>query len=114
MIEADPLAMATIANNATQTVLQAGPPADLPAQVPDFVSNILETVGGSAGDGGLGETISELTPGGTEAAEGAEEAAGAGAEQAADGAKNAAGAGVDQAADGVEKAADAGAENAAN
>lgn len=105
MIEADPLTMATIANDATQTVLQARPPTDLPAQVPDFVSNILETVSGSAGDGGLGEAISELTPGGTEAADGAETAAG--------GAETAAGAGVEMAAEGVDKAVD-GAENASN
>ncbi|AKH97561.1 hypothetical protein [Halanaeroarchaeum sulfurireducens] len=91
MIEADPLTMATIANDATRTVLQAGPPTDLPAQVPDFVSTILETVRNSAGDGGLGETISELTPGGTQAAdgagkgvEGAEQAAGAGADNASE------------------------------
>lgn len=89
MIEADPLTIATIANDTAQMLLQAGPPADLPAQVPDFVSSILDTVRGSAGDGGLGEMISGLTPGGSEAAEGAGKAA-EGAEKAAGaGAKNA-------------------------
>lgn len=75
MIEADPLSIVLIANDATQTLLQAGPPTDLPAQVPDFVSNVLETVRNAAGDGGLGETISGLTPGGTEATDGAGKAA---------------------------------------
>jgi hypothetical protein len=82
MIEADPLTMVLFANDAAQTVLQAGPPSDLPAQVPDFVSNILDAVRDSAGGGSLGERISELTPGGSESVAGAEGgvAAGAGAE----------------------------------
>lgn len=72
MIEADPLTMATLANDAAQVVLQAGPPSDLPAQVPDFVNQILDTVRTSGGEGGLGEVISDLTPGGSEAAPGAD------------------------------------------
>ncbi|MDZ7849328.1 MAG: hypothetical protein U5K70_00435 [Halodesulfurarchaeum sp.] len=80
MIEADPLSIALMANDAAQTIMQAGPPGDLPAQVPDFVSSILDAVKSSIGEGGLGETISGLTPGGSEAAEGAETAAGAGTE----------------------------------
>ncbi|MEF8772102.1 hypothetical protein [Halodesulfurarchaeum sp.] len=87
MIEADPLTIATIANDTAQIVLQAGPPTDLPAQVPDFVSSILETVRSSAGEGGLGEIISGLTPGGSEAAEGTG--------KAAEGAQKAAGAGIE-------------------
>ncbi|MFW5922252.1 MAG: hypothetical protein ACOCRC_02980 [Halodesulfurarchaeum sp.] len=80
MIEADPLTIAQMASDTAQTIMQAGPPSDLPAQVPDFVSSILDTVRSSAGEGGLGEAISGLTPGGSEAADGAETAAGAGAE----------------------------------
>ena len=87
MIEADPLTIATIANDAAHTIMQAGPPSDLPAQVPDFVSSILDAVRGSVGEGGLGETISGLTPGGSEAA--------GGAETAAEGAETAAGAGTE-------------------
>lgn len=70
MIEADPLSMILIANDATQTVLQAGPPSGLPSQVPDFVSNILDAVRNFTGEGGLGETIRGLTPGGSEIADG--------------------------------------------
>lgn len=66
MIEADPLATVQITTDATQVVLQAGPPTDLPAQVPDFVTSILDEI--SASMGGIGETVSELTPGGTESA----------------------------------------------
>lgn len=79
MIETDPLSTVLLANDAAQTILQAGPPSDLPAQVPDFVGDILETVRNSAGDGGLGETISELAPGGSEAADGANKGVEAGA-----------------------------------
>ncbi|WP_353635403.1 hypothetical protein ABSL23_10535 [Halobacterium sp. NMX12-1] len=48
-------------------VAQAGPPTDLPAPVPDFVSEILGSVR-SFLDGGiekLGSTVSDLTPGGS-------------------------------------------------
>lgn len=79
MIEADPLTMATFATDAAQTIAQAGPPSDLPAPVPDFVGDILETVRTAAGEGGLGERISELTPGGTEAEAGNSNGAGAAA-----------------------------------
>ena len=82
MIEADPLTVVTFANDAAQTVLQVGPPSDLPAQVPDFVGDLLDAIRNSAGEGGLGETISELVPGGSEAAGGAGNGAGAGAENA--------------------------------
>jgi hypothetical protein len=66
MFEADPITMVQFANNASQMALQAGPPSDLPAQVPDFVLQILSEISSSAGgeSGGLGETISGLTPGG--------------------------------------------------
>ena len=49
--------------------MQAGPQTDLPAQVPDFVGNILAEVSFAAGgeSGGLGEAISGMTPGGSEA-----------------------------------------------
>lgn len=87
MIEADPLAIAMMANDAAQTIMQAGPPSDLPAQVPDFVSSILDAVRNSVGEGGLGETISGLTPGGSGAA--------GGAETVAEGAEKATGAGVE-------------------
>ncbi|MFW5900428.1 MAG: hypothetical protein ACOCTH_01460 [Halodesulfurarchaeum sp.] len=105
MFEADPLTIVTLANDTARVVLQAGPPADLPAQVPDSVSIILETVRGSAGNGGLGEPISGLVPGGVEAADGAG--------KAAEGAEMAAGAGAEKAAEGAEKAAGM-AENVAN
>ncbi|WP_436931064.1 hypothetical protein [Halosimplex halobium] len=57
-----PAAGAADAANGSQ-----GPPVDLPAQVPDFVSDIHETVGSAGGgavDGAqsLGERISDLTP----------------------------------------------------
>ena len=64
MIEADPLTIAQMATDATEVLLQGGPPTDLPAQVPDFVSEILSQVGASAD--GLGETVSNITPGGSE------------------------------------------------
>lgn len=66
MIDADPLAVAMLANDAARTALQAGPPADLPAQVPDFVTDIMDAVRSFDGGGGLGETIRDLTPGGAE------------------------------------------------
>lgn len=70
MFETDPLTMVTVAQDAANMIAQAGPPSGLPAPVPDFVGDILETVGSSAGDAkdGLGEAISELTPGGSEGA----------------------------------------------
>ncbi|WP_254272235.1 hypothetical protein [Haloarcula marina] len=89
MFEADPVTMVTLTTDAAQTAMQAGPPADLPAQVPDFVGDILGEVGSRASEAtdGLGETISGLTPGGGEAAEGADAAAhGRGASEAASGA----------------------------
>lgn len=82
MLEADPLTIATMAQETTKTVLQAGPPADLPAPVPDFVGQLLEKIQSAAGEGGLGEMISEITPGGGEAAAGGPPA-GAGADHAA-------------------------------
>lgn len=62
MIEVDPLSMVLIANDAASTILQAGPPSDLPGAVPDFVSDILDAIRNIGGEGGLGEKISELTP----------------------------------------------------
>lgn len=66
MFETDPLAVATLATDAVQVTLQAGPPTDLPGPVPEFVGDILGAVGSAMGDAaeGLGETISNLTPGG--------------------------------------------------
>ena len=81
MIEADPLTVVTFANDATNLLAQASPPVDLPAQVPDFVSDLLSEIRSSAGMEGLGETISELTPGGDAAGQ-SEGAAGAAAENA--------------------------------
>lgn len=76
MFETDPLTTATLATDAAQLALQAGPPADVAAQAPAFVQEILARVGAATGDaaGGIGETISGMTPGG-DAAEGAGEAA---------------------------------------
>jgi len=70
MIEAALPTMASFATDAAQMAAQAGPPTDLPANVPGFVSEIMREVGQSAGQSmdGLGETISELTSGGSEAA----------------------------------------------
>lgn len=82
MIEADPLTMVTFANDAATLFAQASPPVDLPAQVPDFVGDLLSEIRSSAGMEGLGETISELTPGGEAASQG-DGAASAGAENAA-------------------------------
>jgi hypothetical protein len=69
MFETDPLTMVQFATDTAQMAMQAGPPTDLPAQVPDFVGNILAEVNSMAGgeSGGLGETISGMTPGGSEA-----------------------------------------------
>jgi len=105
MFEADPLTTATLATDAARTVLQVGPPADAAAQAPAFVQDILAEVGSSAGDaaGGLGETISEMTPGGSDAAAGASDAA-EGASDAATGAGDAA-AGASDAAAGASDAA---------
>ena len=77
MFDPTTVPMAQIAHDAAQIALQAGPPADLPAQVPDFVSDILARIGESAGDasGGLGESISGMTPSGEEAEAGAQAAA---------------------------------------
>jgi len=44
---------------------ERGPPTDLPAQVPDFVSQIHETIGqhpDGALEGSLGDHVSDLTP----------------------------------------------------
>lgn len=73
MFEASPITMVQFATDTVGMALQAGPPSELPAQVPDFVLDILNEIGSSAGgeSGGLGETISGLTPGGSEAADGA-------------------------------------------
>ena len=49
MFETDPLTMVQFANDVTQMAMQAGPPTDLPAQVPDFVGNILAEVSSAAG-----------------------------------------------------------------
>lgn len=46
------------AQNAGNDAASQGPPVDLPAQVPDFVSSILDTI--SAGATGLGETVSGI------------------------------------------------------
>lgn len=75
MFETDPLTMAQFATDTAQIALQAGPPADLPGAVPDFVGNILGEIGSMAGaeSGGLGETISGLTPDGDAAADAASE-----------------------------------------
>ncbi|MDT3435746.1 hypothetical protein [Haloarcula sp. 1CSR25-25] len=69
MFEADPLTMVQFANDAAQTVMQAGPPTDLPGQVPDFVGDILAEVSSMAGGESsvLGESISGMTPDGSEA-----------------------------------------------
>lgn len=84
MFEADPLTMVTFANDAADVVMQAGPPTDLPAQVPGFVENILGEVGSSAADAadGIGETISGMTPGGADVSDGAGDAASGAAENA--------------------------------
>ncbi len=71
MVEADLITIAPIANDAAHMIAQAGPPTGLPSQVPDFLTGLLDTIGNAAGEGGLGERISELTPGGSEMAEGA-------------------------------------------
>jgi hypothetical protein len=79
MIEATLPTMAQFATETVQFAAQAGPPADLPAQVPGFVSEILGAVGeaGSDAAGGLGDTISGLAPGGSDVAgEAAENAPG--------------------------------------
>ncbi|MDZ5812588.1 hypothetical protein U4E84_14665 [Halorubrum sp. AD140] len=78
MFEADPLTTATLAADAATVALQAGPPADAASQAPAFVQEILAEIGSSAGDasGGIGETISGMTPGGGDAAERAGDAAG--------------------------------------
>lgn len=70
MLEADPITVVSFATDAARVVAQAGPPADLPGPVPDFVGSILREVGASAGDaaGGIGEAVSSLTPGGDDAA----------------------------------------------
>lgn len=73
MFETAPIAIVQFATDAAGMALQAGPPSDLPAQVPEFVLKILNEIGSAAGgeSGGLGEAISGLTPGGGEAAGGA-------------------------------------------
>ncbi|WP_418284195.1 hypothetical protein [Halorubrum sp. DTA46] len=77
MFETDPLTTATLATDATRTALQIGPPADIATQAPAFVQDILGKVGSTAGDaaGGIGETISRMTPGGSDVAAGASDGA---------------------------------------
>lgn len=84
MFEADPLTIAQFATDAARMALQAGPPADLPGAVPDFVGNILGEVRSVAGEGGasIGETISGMTPGGDAAAGNATEIGAEAAENA--------------------------------
>lgn len=70
MIEIDPIAIAQLANDLGGAVLAGGPPTDLPAPVPEFVGDVLETIRSSL-DGGadrLGEAVSEVTPDGAESA----------------------------------------------
>ncbi len=83
MIEADPLTMVTFANDATNLLVQASPPVDLPAQVPDFVSDLLSEIRSAGSMERLGETLKELTPGGGDAAGQSDGAASAAAENAA-------------------------------
>ncbi len=70
MFETDPLAVATVAHEAVQTVALVGPPTDLPSQVPEFVGDILGEIGSAAGGAmdGIGETIRGLTPGDADSA----------------------------------------------
>ena len=79
MFETDPMLLATWSTDLANTIALAGPPADLPGAVPDFVGDIHEAIRSfGGGEGGLGETISELTPGGEggAGADGAADAAG--------------------------------------
>lgn len=46
------------ARNTGTDAANQGPPADLPEVVPDFVSDLLETI--SAGVAGLGERVSDI------------------------------------------------------
>ncbi|PSQ61765.1 MAG: hypothetical protein BRD21_08730 [Halobacteriales archaeon SW_8_66_22] len=62
MLEADPLTLVTLAQDATTFVAQAGPPSDLPASVPDFVGDIHDAINSSDVKDGLGEIISAITP----------------------------------------------------
>jgi hypothetical protein len=73
MFEADPLTMATLATDTARMALQAGPPTDVAGQAPGFVQNVLGAISAAAGDaaGGIGETISGMTPGGGAGAENA-------------------------------------------
>ena len=77
MFETDPLTTVTLATDAATVAMQAGPPGDVASQAPAFVQEILGHVSDTAGDaaGGIGETVSGMTPGG-DAAERANEAAG--------------------------------------
>ena len=69
MFEADPLTMVQLANDTGQMAMQAGPPTGLPAQVLDFVGNILAEGSSTASgeSGGLGESISSMISSGSEA-----------------------------------------------
>jgi len=54
-----------------------GPPSDLPDPVPDFVGDVLGSINDFLNDEiatPLGDTISDLTPGGEESAENASDA----------------------------------------
>lgn len=65
MFETDPTLLVTWSGSLADAIALAGPPSDLPAAVPDFVGDIHEAIRSfSGGDGGLGETIRDLTPGG--------------------------------------------------
>lgn len=67
MFETDPTLLMTWSSSLVDTVALAGPPSDLPAAAPDFVGDIHEAIRSfTGGDGGLGETIRDLTPGGSE------------------------------------------------
>ncbi|SEH46631.1 hypothetical protein SAMN05192561_102182 [Halopenitus malekzadehii] len=95
MFETDPMLLVTWGTDLADTIALAGPPADLPGAVPDFVGEIHDAIRSfGGGEGGLGETISELTPGGE---------SGAGAENA--GAGGAGSAGADTAGDATDTTA---------
>jgi len=71
MFEIDPFTLITVAHEIAQTVALVGPPADLPAQVPEFVGDLLGAIGSMAGNvmEGIGETVRALTPGNSSGAE---------------------------------------------
>jgi hypothetical protein len=69
---------ATNQNGEAGPSVDVGPPGDLPSQVPDFVGDVHDRIGGflNGSIDSLGEAVSGVTPGGDEQSDGAGDSGG--------------------------------------